>query len=273
MEVKITGAEAVLTERDTLTSGMIGKTVKLLFSEEWDGLGCMAVFRAGEETRCGLLSEDRTEVVIPHEVLQQPERKLFMGVYGADETGAAVLPTVWCELGTVRPGTDPSADASVAATPDAWAQMLGYIKTLEDGLADKMPATESAEASGCYYRTVDGVTEWVNSPRVTGVEYRTSERWRGKAVYEKIIDFGALPNTGYRSTLHKISGIESVVDVRGVAAGSGGFGYSIPLGYTNSSGIGSIDIYVNGSSVIISATTDWSTSSGYVLLKYTKVAG
>ena len=36
--------------------------------------------------------------------------------------------------------------------------------------------------------------EWVNPPMVLGVEYRTTERWNGKAVYTKLIDCGEAAN-------------------------------------------------------------------------------
>ena len=56
---------------------------------------------------------------------------------------------------------------------------------------------ESTDYPGCYYRTVDGVTEWFNPPMILGVEYRTTERYLGKPVYRKLIWGGPLPNTGY----------------------------------------------------------------------------
>lgn len=36
--------------------------------------------------------------------------------------------------------------------------------------------------------------EWVNPPMVVGVEYRTTERWNGKAVYTILLDFGKATN-------------------------------------------------------------------------------
>lgn len=36
--------------------------------------------------------------------------------------------------------------------------------------------------------------EWINPPMAPGVEYRTTERYNGKPVYTKYINFGALPS-------------------------------------------------------------------------------
>lgn len=59
-----------------------------------------------------------------------------------------------------------------------------------------VPAIESTDHPGCYYRMVGGNTEWINPPVGIGVEYRTTERWNGKAVYTQLVDMGNLPNKG-----------------------------------------------------------------------------
>lgn len=63
----------------------------------------------------------------------------------------------------------------------------GWLPTAEEiGAA---PAIESTEHPGCFYRTVDGVTEWLNPPMEVGVEYRTTERYEGSPVYTKLIAY------------------------------------------------------------------------------------
>lgn len=57
-----------------------------------------------------------------------------------------------------------------------------------------VPAIESTDHPGCYYRMVGGETEWINPPVEIGEEYRTTERWNGKAVYTKLIDLGIVPS-------------------------------------------------------------------------------
>lgn len=48
------------------------------------------------------------------------------------------------------------------------------------------PSTENLTYPGCYYRTINGVTEWINPPMQQGVEYRTTKRYKGAAIYEKV---------------------------------------------------------------------------------------
>lgn len=58
------------------------------------------------------------------------------------------------------------------------------------------------------YSTNSGATwsewEWVNPPMVPGVEYRTTERYQGKAVYVAVVDIGTLPNKTLKSVEHNI---------------------------------------------------------------------
>ena len=88
-------------------------------------------------------------------------------------------------------------------------------------LQNKLGGIESTEYPGCYYRTVDGVIEWLNPPmRVGGIdadgnpinEYRTTERYRGKPVYTKLVDCGPMPSgttktvdVGVKNLCHKLS--------------------------------------------------------------------
>ena len=57
-----------------------------------------------------------------------------------------------------------------------------------------VPGAESTASPNCYYRTVDGVTEWINPPMELGVEYRTTERWNGNVVYTKLVNCGTAIN-------------------------------------------------------------------------------
>ena len=82
--------------------------------------------------------------------------------------------------------TGPEIDAAIDR-----AKAGGAIDTL---LAKKVDGFESTDYPGCYYRTVDGVVEWLNPPLIVGVEYRTTERWNGSPVYAQLFDCSPLPN-------------------------------------------------------------------------------
>jgi hypothetical protein len=46
----------------------------------------------------------------------------------------------------------------------------------------------------CLYKMVNGVREWLNPPMISGVAYRTTKRFKGKAVYAFLVDIPQFPN-------------------------------------------------------------------------------
>ena len=86
------------------------------------------------------------------------------------------------------------------------------------------PAVESnSPRLGCVlqrviiHNVVIGEWEWVNPPVMLGVEYRTTERWNGKAVYKMLVDFGSLPDgTVYGKSVRLATIVDELVDMSGV---------------------------------------------------------
>lgn len=58
--------------------------------------------------------------------------------------------------------------------------------------------------------------EWSNPPLQIGVEYRTTERYLGKPIYVKLVNFGALPNTSYK--LVNVAKNSQVIRVSGLVS-------------------------------------------------------
>lgn len=107
--------------------------------------------------------------------------------------------------------------------------------------------------------TANNPWEWVNPPLALGVEYRTTERYLGKPVYCKLVDFGALPNKTSKDVIIA-SSISAAVsaDVIGTAGSL----------LTNYDGITSISC--SPGAVRIATSVDMSDTSVYCLCKYTK---
>ena len=124
-------ADGQMVERETLTSGMVGKEVKLEFSEDWEGLSKTVVFSADDVTRDVV---DAGEVVtIPHEVLAEPMKHLYVGVYGVGDNGR-IIPTVRAKGPYIHPGADPAGDESVEPSLPIWAQLQGQLDEIKGGL-------------------------------------------------------------------------------------------------------------------------------------------
>lgn len=148
MKLKITAAEAVLIERSTLTSGMVGKAVKLAFSGEWNGLTKAIVFRAGSVAVDDFLPEgEEVETTIPKKVMR-PKQRLEIGVVGYDADETVVIPTVWCDCGIIAQGAETSGNMTEGDNLSFFDKaMLALDET--KGIAEEVrSAAENGEFNG-----------------------------------------------------------------------------------------------------------------------------
>ena len=133
-----------------------------------------------------------------------------------------------------------------------------------------LPGTESSTA-GCYTRTVDGVTEWINPPMAVGVEYRTTERYNGKALYTKLLDLGALPVNSSKSVSTGLPSGTSIVYVQAFAVASGNM---LPLTFAepNQAGKQYATCWITGSGQTINTYTSYPsiTAQAAAIIKYYK---
>lgn len=153
------GADGTMTQMETLTSGMVGKQVKLEFSSEWDGLQKTVVFSAGSVTR-DVLWKGGT-VTIPHEVLAQPLQQLYVGVYGVSADGALVIPTIRARGPEIQPGANPSDDPGTNPDAEVWVQMqqqLGDLTRLNTNDRESLVAAINELAANGGVGGADGAT-------------------------------------------------------------------------------------------------------------------
>lgn len=166
-----------------------------------------------------------------------------------------------------------------AAVLSGWYQLGEYTLNAPDAEGHLMMVSACA---GCIYQEVfaDGGTvtrwcksgtwdewEWVNPPMLLGVEYRTTERYKGKPVYAKSVDLGAMPNTTYKLVAHGIADLDDIIDVRGTAT-NGSSRVFIP------STVGSMPMEWNiglvNASIVVVTGSDASKWYGSALVKFTK---
>lgn len=139
IQIAVSAADAAVTAPATLTSGMVGATVTFAFSgTAWQSLRKIAVFRAGSVRRDVEETDWSGSVcTIPWECLSEAEERLLVGVYGMDEAGTVVIPTVYADCGWIWPGADPAGDPAADPTGPFYAGLLAE-------------ALEKAKASGAF---------------------------------------------------------------------------------------------------------------------------
>ena len=146
-------------------------------------------------------------------------------------------------------------------------QLDHTAQQIDDGIG-----FESTDYPGCYYRTVDGVTEWVNPPMLLGAEYRTTERRNGAPVYWKYANLGKLTNGSFG---------DISVDSLDVVVGYEAMFVNRPLPVINNSsltdaGTQYVNVFAYSATIIRVNYYGGANVSGngdvYVLVKYTKNA-
>ena len=130
IQITCKGNSAICTRTERLTSGMVGLQCEFVFDEAWDGLAKTAVFQAGSEKRDVLLQG--AVCTVPWEVLKTAGYQLVIGVYGTNDEGTLVIPTVYAMCGGIASGADPGGDESTDPTLPVWGQMQGMIGNLAD---------------------------------------------------------------------------------------------------------------------------------------------
>ena len=135
-------------------------------------------------------------------------------------------------------------------------------------------AGESSEQPGCYYRMVNGVKEWINPPMLIGVEYRTTERWKGKPVFTKVVDCGNLPSGSSGSSGYKsVNGVALYADdVLSQEPAYRNNAKNYDTAFLDGASCGAMS-YGGTINIEMSAKNDFSAWTAIVKIRYTKQEG
>ena len=174
-----------------------------------------------------------------------------------------IYETGWYGIGGTIPANAP--------TTDCYGSVMEVISRFDDSVYQRVTYQKS-NLLWTAQRKLDGTVwsewEWVNPPMSVGTEYRTTERWNGKAVYTKLISF--TPSTAIQidstfSIPHGITNLSEVIQWFGKAN-------QYPMPYFGSNGSFSGPYSWNNTSIVMATTgTTWGTSyTFYLKLYYTK---
>ena len=108
------------------------------------------------------------------------------------------------QLASKRPNTWTPTAEEVGARPNTWtptAEEVGTIPVI------------NYNNTGCYYRVLGGVVEWINPPFDLNEEYRTIERYKRLPVYVKAAELDLAPSGS--KFIHVYAAISDVVSIDG----------------------------------------------------------
>lgn len=139
--------QAIVGQKEWLTTGSSGIQVQFLFSEDWNGLSKFAVFRNAEIEESvipiALPSSNLTELPAENCAAEYVDEKVYVGVYGTDGLGHIIIPTIWVSLGVLKEGAAYEGMDPPQPTPNMWAQILAIA---QNAGAENAEAAEKAEA-------------------------------------------------------------------------------------------------------------------------------
>ena len=163
----------------------------------------------------------------------------------------------YCADGTAGGPSGYALGNAVVEVSAGWAYSPVH-QTLHFGTAGRQPFTIKRYWNNATNYWVDW--EWINPPMLTGVEYRTTERYLGKPVYVKAVDIGTLP----ASTTKTIAfGDNTLNPIRYFGETTTGGKYVIPYGKY-------IQLMVSNTNIIVETSADYSKFTGNVTVWYTK---
>jgi hypothetical protein len=145
IQVQFRKCEGILRSGELLTTNSVGVQIGFHFSEEWEGLTKLCVFRIGGREVDLLLEGDSCK--IPPELLRQPDLRLLLGVRGTDGTGELVLASSFVSLGVVLEGANPEGEPAQSYTPALADQILACAGQALSAASRAEQAQQSAQSS------------------------------------------------------------------------------------------------------------------------------
>ena len=198
INVTVKGRDVQATPTRPITSGSVGLPVTFKFTDEWDGLAKIAVFRgSGVDIDVALFTE---ECVVPAECLVEAGDNLWVGIYGASNDGTVVIPTIWGKVGHIYDGTELSGVDPSAPTPSWVAQVQNAV---QDALDTAQSVRDDADAG--LFDGEDGVSPTAAVTDITG---------------------------GHRFSVTDVNGTTTVDIMDGIDGQDGQDGEGVPLGGT-----------------------------------------
>lgn len=129
--IEVIGNTLSVTPQMALTTGVVGGRVALTFDGGWESRHKTLIWRGSGLT----VTDPHCTGIIPAEVLTKPNGQLILGIYGTE--GETATPTLWCEVGQILPGADPSGDPAADPQLPMWAvlkQDMGDVSAALDSI-------------------------------------------------------------------------------------------------------------------------------------------
>ena len=151
---------AVVKERDLsvrtsspITSGSVGIKMEVNLDHHWTSLYKYIIVQAGDNKIT--LEYNNGIVTVPHEVLTSFGIRLRIGIYGTNDLGDIVIPTIWNSELIIYEGASLSNDPGAEPTPTIVTRMNNEIAGAISTANEAMAIAEDTES------TVNSAMNWL----------------------------------------------------------------------------------------------------------------
>ncbi len=140
--------------------------------------------------------------------------------------------------------------------------------------ANYKPVIVDENGHFCCNDTMQEIHDEVCGGGVGSLSYSLQEQWTGKywidgkKIYQKTINFGALPNAQTKKQPHNINSFDRVIEVFGAGKWIGNNQITIPYASTNQ--VNCIALYIDNVNINVSGAIDHSSyTETYFTIQYT----
>lgn len=264
-----------LFKYDPSTDGAQTFNIKQALNDNWDKLDdavkqiLITLANKAPATHAAQHAKDGSDPITPESIGAAP------GGFGLGEASIAFSDANDC----VTNGWYCDVNGTAANTPFPWCHIL--VSTfMGNGMYVRQDAYITGESNVSTRHMVRfkhpnitdnngwSVWEWEHGMYMSpGVEYRTTERYLGKPVYTKAINFGTLPSNSAKAVSHGIKNMDVCFMVYGHETANH---RPIPTPCLNGNFDTQIGITVTAADIVIHTTFDAGNNTAIVVVKYTK---
>lgn len=187
--VTVTNRRAVAVPLSDVTTGAVGIPVSFRFSEDWDDLSKIAVFKTDSTETPVEMAVLLNATTVPHEILTTPYEILWIGVYGSNAQGTKVTPTIWANAGAIQPGTELETIDPSEPTPSWVAQVQAAAEQALLIAQGIQTAAQNGEFDGEDGAAgADGISPTASVSEITGGHKVTISYGDGLSVSFNVMD-------------------------------------------------------------------------------------
>lgn len=164
--------------KELLTSGSSNSNhIYFNFSEDWDNLVRIVVFRTSLEKIAVSMVENQKVVPIPWECLSTVGETIFVGVYGMNGANEIILPTIWTEVGRVVDAVTVFNSESPSPTENVLATLVDAVEALGQDINTYSQHPNLKKRDQVEQHPIDAITGLTDSlkEKLSRSEYLTTE--------------------------------------------------------------------------------------------------